>query len=130
VTNTSAQQETESEHFSPYRADGKLVSLLIREHHNPFTESPLTDTHSQYGFVCVVTGATNPIGRAVVHELAAHGAAVVYACSSEPTNDFSSLIDEVKSANPSTKVIGYPFKLADEQMTLALIDDVLNAWGR
>jgi hypothetical protein len=55
---------------------------------------------------------------------------VVYACSSEPTNDFSSLIDEVKAANPSTKVIGYPFKLADEQMTLALIDDVLNAWGR
>jgi len=23
----SVQQETESEHFSPYRADGKLVSL-------------------------------------------------------------------------------------------------------
>lgn len=84
----------------------------------------------QYGFVCIVTGATHPIGRAVVHELAAHGAAVVYACSSEPTNNFTSLVDEVKAANPSTKVIGYPFKLADEQGTLALIDDVLNAWGR
>lgn len=77
-----------------------------------------------------MTGATHSIGRAVVHELAAHGAAVVYACASEPTNDFTSLIDEVKAASPSTKVIGYPFKLADEPMTLALIDDVLNAWGR
>jgi len=119
------QKETESEHFSPYRSDGKLVkpqSQLFRFH--------LTNTSSQYGFVCIVTGATHSIGRAVVHELAAHGAAVVYACSSEPTNDFTGLIDGVKAANPSTKIIGYPFKLADEPMTLALIDDVLNAWGR
>ena len=27
VTDMSVQQETECEHFSPYRADGKLVSL-------------------------------------------------------------------------------------------------------
>ena len=33
--------------FSPYRADGKL-----------------------YGFVCVVTGASQPIGQAIVAELA------------------------------------------------------------
>ena len=33
--------------FSPYRADGNL-----------------------YGFVCVVTGATQPIGKAIVSELA------------------------------------------------------------
>lgn len=31
---------------------------------------------------------------------------------------------------PSTKVIGYPFKTANEEDTLQLIDDVLNAWGR
>jgi NADP-dependent 3-hydroxy acid dehydrogenase YdfG len=124
----STQRETESEHFSPYRADGKLVSLNNTTAH--LSTSLLTNTASQYGFVCIVTGATHPIGRAVVHELAAHGAAVVYACSSEPTNDFNGLIDEVKAASPGTKVIGYPFKLADEQMTLALIDDVLNAWGR
>lgn len=37
----------ESDHFSPYRADGKL-----------------------YGFVCVVTGAEKPVGAAVVEELA------------------------------------------------------------
>ena len=77
-----------------------------------------------------MTGATHSIGRAAVHELAAHGAAVVYACSSEPTNDFSGLIDEVNAQYASTKVIGYPFKLSDEEGTLALIDDVLNAWGR
>jgi hypothetical protein len=39
--------QAESDHFSPYRADGKL-----------------------YGFVCVVTGADQPIGAAVVAELA------------------------------------------------------------
>ena len=39
--------EAESDHFSPYRADGKL-----------------------YGFVCVVTGANQPVGAAVVTELA------------------------------------------------------------
>lgn len=39
--------EQESNHFSPYRADGKL-----------------------YGFVCVVTGAERPVGAAVVEELA------------------------------------------------------------
>ena len=77
-----------------------------------------------------MTGATYSIGRAVIHELAAHGAAVVYACSSEPTNDFASLVDEVNSQYGGTKVIGYPFKQADEEGTLALIDDVLNAWGR
>jgi hypothetical protein len=41
------QPNVESEHFSPYRTDGKL-----------------------YGFVCVVTGALQPIGRAIVKELA------------------------------------------------------------
>jgi hypothetical protein len=39
--------QEESAHFSPYRADGKL-----------------------YGFVCVVTGANMPVGRAIVTELA------------------------------------------------------------
>lgn len=38
---------SESDHFSPYRTDGKL-----------------------YGFVCVVTGADRPVGAAVVTELA------------------------------------------------------------
>lgn len=39
--------EAESDHFSPYRPDGKL-----------------------YGFVCIVTGADKPVGSAVVAELA------------------------------------------------------------
>lgn len=95
--------------FSPYRADGKLL-----------------------GFVCIVTGATQPIGRAIVAELVVHGAACVYACSSTPDDDFASLEKEVKQQYPdsSTKIIGYPFKLANEEDTLGLIDDVLNAWGR
>ncbi|KAK4560821.1 hypothetical protein LTR86_005401 [Recurvomyces mirabilis] len=100
-------QESQSEHFSPYRPDGKL-----------------------YGFICIVTGATQPVGKAIVNELAAHGAACIYACSSSTTDDYASLADEVNKQYPSTKVIGYPFKLANEEDTLALIDDVLNAWGR
>lgn len=39
--------ESESDHFSPYRPDGKL-----------------------YGFVCVVTGANQPVGGAIAVELA------------------------------------------------------------
>ena len=44
---TPLTMEAESDHFSPYRADGKL-----------------------YGFICVVTGASDPVGAAVVTELA------------------------------------------------------------
>lgn len=39
--------QSESDHFSPYRSDGKL-----------------------YGFVCVVTGSNQPVGSAIVAELA------------------------------------------------------------
>ncbi|THV98947.1 hypothetical protein D6D17_02602 [Aureobasidium pullulans] len=47
MSSATILKEDESQHFSPYRADGKL-----------------------YGFVCIVTGATQAIGKAVVHELA------------------------------------------------------------
>ncbi|WPG98141.1 NAD(P)-binding protein [Acrodontium crateriforme] len=100
-------QESESQHFSPYRSDGKL-----------------------YGFVCIVTGATAPVGKAIVSELAAHGAACVYACSALASDDYAALADEVNAQFPATKVIGYPFTTANEEDTLQLIDDVLNAWGR
>jgi len=99
-------QDSESQHFSPYRSDGKL-----------------------YGFVCIVIGATQPIGKATTLELAAHGAACIYACSSSPTDNYTSLADEVSKLYPNTKVIGYPYGLKEED-TLTLIDDVLNAWGR
>ncbi|KAL1795229.1 hypothetical protein ACET3X_007045 [Alternaria dauci] len=98
---------TDSEHFSPYRADGKL-----------------------YGFVCVVTGATQPVGKAIVAELAAHGAACIYACSSLPSEPYAELADSINAQYPNTKVIGYPYKINSEEDTLALIDDVLNTWGR
>lgn len=39
--------QTDAQHFSPYRTDGKL-----------------------YGFVCVVTGAQQPVGQAIIQELA------------------------------------------------------------
>ncbi|KAL1604117.1 hypothetical protein SLS60_005710 [Paraconiothyrium brasiliense] len=96
-----------SEHTSPYRSDGKL-----------------------YGFVCVVTGATQPVGKAIVAELAAHGAACIYACSTSESDPYDELVASIASHAPNTKVIGYPYNPTSEESTLALIDDVLNAWGR
>ncbi|KAH0275069.1 NAD(P)-binding protein, partial [Aureobasidium melanogenum] len=106
MSSNTILQDDESQHFSPYRADGKL-----------------------YGFVCIVTGATQAIGKAIVHELAAHGAACIYACSDLPSDPYQELADEVNALWPNTKVIGYPYGLKEED-TLTLIDDVLNAWGR
>lgn len=91
--------------FSPYRSDGKL-----------------------YGFVCVVTGATQPIGQAIVAELAAHGAACIYACTRTANEDTSRIVSS--EDHPNTKIIPYPLIAADEQATLTLIDDILNSWGR
>ncbi|KAK2065816.1 NAD(P)-binding protein [Colletotrichum caudatum] len=94
--------------FSPYRADGKL-----------------------YGFVCVVTGAAQPLGQAIVEELAAHGAASIYACDKTTSDDtFHTLVAKVHRDHPNTKVIPYPFNVAKEEETLVLIDEVLNAFGR
>ncbi|KAH7061637.1 hypothetical protein BKA63DRAFT_199294 [Paraphoma chrysanthemicola] len=105
--NGKTQIQLDSEHFSPYRPDGKL-----------------------YGFVCVVTGATQPVGKAIVAELAAHGAACIYACSSLPDEPYATLFSSVTAQHPNTKIIGYPYKITSEEDTLSLIDDVLNSWGR
>ncbi|KAH8732640.1 hypothetical protein GQ44DRAFT_667870 [Phaeosphaeriaceae sp. PMI808] len=99
---TETNVKLENEHFSPYRADGKL-----------------------YGFVCVVTGAAQPIGEAIIAELAAHGAACIYACRTPSEPEFS-----IELPYPNTKIISYPYKISSEEDTLTLIDDVLNAWGR
>jgi len=95
----------ESDHFSPYRADGKL-----------------------YGFVCVVTGANQPVGKAIAVELAAHGAACIYTCTSNSSD--SGLAAYMSKTYPNTKVIDYPFSVSSEQDTLTLIDEALNTWGR
>ncbi|KAI1844283.1 hypothetical protein JX266_009574 [Neoarthrinium moseri] len=97
-----------TEDFSPYRADGKL-----------------------YGFVCVVTGAAQPVGQAIVRELAAHGAASIYACDKpNAANSFSKLAENVGEEYPNSKVIPFPFNVAREDETLVLIDEVLNNFGR
>jgi NAD(P)-dependent dehydrogenase (short-subunit alcohol dehydrogenase family) len=59
----------------------------------------------------------------------AHGAACIYACSSSPTS-VPSLPTDLTTAYPNTKIIPYPYDITSEESTLALIDDVLNAWGR
>ena len=122
--------EPESVYFSPYRSDGKL-----------------------YGFVCVVTGVDKPIGQAIVIELAgqifpallavngfvliinltAHGAACIYACSQAThvqSTVTSTLLTKVSQSHPNTRIIDYPYSISNEQDTLSLIDEALNAWGR
>ena len=99
----------ESEYFSPYRQDGKL-----------------------FGFVCVVTGALQPVGQSIVYELAAHGAANIFAC--HPLSTSSSTIDkfvkEVTASHSKTQVVAYPLDASSENDTLALIDNVLESCGR
>ncbi|KAK5149129.1 hypothetical protein LTR04_000049 [Oleoguttula sp. CCFEE 6159] len=51
-------------------------------------------------------------------------------CDVASSEDYTSLAAEINKAHPNTKVIGYPYKFANEEDTLTLIDDVLNAWGR
>lgn len=97
-----------TEDFSPYREDGKL-----------------------YGFVCVVTGASQPVGQAIIQELAAHGAASIYACDkTASTGSCKTLVEKVGEVFPNSKIIPYPFNVAKEDETLVLIDEVLNAFGR
>jgi NAD(P)-dependent dehydrogenase (short-subunit alcohol dehydrogenase family) len=57
--------------------------------------------------------------------LTAHGAACIYACSPTPDPTSPSLAE-----NTNTKIIHYPLPTTSEESTLALIDDVLNTWGR
>jgi len=104
---TQTEQEMDSKHFSPYRPDGKL-----------------------YGFVCVVTGASQPVGQAIIKELATHGAACIYACDKGTSSSYNSLIAAVAETSPSTKIIGYPFNTSAEEETLTLIDEILNSFGR
>ncbi|KAK3995412.1 hypothetical protein QBC44DRAFT_320348 [Cladorrhinum sp. PSN332] len=97
-----------TEDFSPYRSDGKL-----------------------YGFVCVVTGASQPVGQAIIEELAAHGAAAIYACDPPPSQQtFTSQISSLASSHPNTKIVPYPFDTTTEDSTLTLIDEILANYGR
>lgn len=85
----------------------------------------------QYGFVAVVTGASQPVGRAIIYELAAHGAASIYACDKTASSDlYHDLVASVTRDHPKTKIIPYPFNIAKEEETVVLVDEVLNSFGR
>ena len=80
----------------------------------------------------MVTGSLQPIGTAIIEELATHGAACIFACSSAttPIAAHESLIAALLNSHPNTKVVPYPLDTSSEADTLALIDDILNACGR
>ncbi|KAJ9164619.1 3-oxoacyl-(Acyl-carrier-protein) reductase [Coniochaeta hoffmannii] len=75
--------------------------------------------------------ASQPVGQAIIEELAAHGAASIYACdkTASPTS-YTSLVARLSQTYPNTKVITYPFDVTSEDATLALIDESLAAFGR
>ena len=52
------------------------------------------------------------------------------ACSPSSDEDLSLILPELEKAHPNTTIIGYPLNVANEQDTLALIDEVLNNLGR
>lgn len=85
----------------------------------------------EYGFVCVVTGTSQPVGKAIVEELATHGAAAIYACDQATAVDKDKdFVDALAKDHPHTKVIPYPFSISKEEDTIVLIDEVLHAFGR
>lgn len=85
----------------------------------------------EYGFVCVVTGTSQPVGKAIVQELATHGAAAIYACDQATAIDAEKdFVGALAKDHPHTKVIPYPFNIAKEEDTVVLIDEVLHAFGR
>ncbi|KAI9798417.1 MAG: hypothetical protein M1833_004811 [Piccolia ochrophora] len=51
-------------------------------------------------------------------------------CDKSPDDNYKELVEEVSKLYPKTKIIGYPYNVANEEATLELIDNVLNAWGR
>lgn len=66
----------------------------------------------------------------LIYSASAHGSACIYACTRTLSEDTSDLAASLERTHPNTKVIPYPLIAADEQSTLGLVDDILNAWGR
>lgn len=52
---------------------------------------------------------------------------VASACATHPD---SHMKEELQKQCPETTILGYPLQIANEEDTLGLIDEVLNAWGR
>ncbi|TKX22458.1 hypothetical protein C1H76_5240 [Elsinoe australis] len=100
-----APGESESQHFSPYRSDGKL-----------------------YGFVCIVIGATHPVGKAIIHELASTPRRSLH-LRLHPTHQ-----QHLDPGGPRPPLHNHhpnhPLSLPPNEGTLQLIDDVLNSHGR
>ncbi len=57
--------------------------------------------------------------------------APISACDHSPlSSSIDTLASSLSQSSPNTKIIPYPLAPSNEQDTLTLIDDVLNAWGR
>ena len=85
-----------------------------------------------------MTGALQPVGKAVVAELAEHGAAAIFACSSTVLSGSHAVFDDemanlkadVAKQSPNTTVVPFPVDVTSEQEILQLIDEILNSYGR
>lgn len=89
--------------------------------------------------LCFCPGGSVAVTRLVVkrthtHCPIAHGAACIYAChmhsEDPPPSTAAPPLKSHDASEPVTKIIPYPLHTSSESDTLALIDDILNAWGR
>ncbi|KAK4681669.1 hypothetical protein QC764_109445 [Podospora pseudoanserina] len=92
-----------TDEFSPYREDGKL-----------------------YGFVCVVTGASHPIGQAIIQDMRPPPS------SNTTTTAQSTSLPPLPLPPPhkNNPLPHFPPSPAIEHETLALIDEILASFGR
>ncbi|MFN5324068.1 MAG: 3-oxoacyl-[acyl-carrier-protein] reductase [Bacteroidota bacterium] len=77
--------------------------------------------------VCLVTGASRGIGRAIAQSMAEHGASVAFTYLSSPEK--AKALEDELAAN-GVKVKGYQSDASDYQAAEKLIADVMNDFGR
>jgi NAD(P)-dependent dehydrogenase (short-subunit alcohol dehydrogenase family) len=82
------------------------------------------------GKVAIITGSSRGIGRAIAHDLAAHGAQVVISSRKpEPCDAVAAEINSAFADGPG-EAIAIPANIGDKDALQALVDQTREAWGR
>ena len=82
------------------------------------------------GKVAIITGSSRGIGRAIAHDLAAHGAQVVISSRKpEPCDAVAAEINAACADGPG-EAIAIPANIGDKEALQALVDQTREAWWR